>query len=288
MLQPLDLFGSYQIETQLGEGSMAWVFLAYYLPTNEWRVLKILRGHFCNNQQMVSQLMWEGTVLSLLQHGEGHPSIIRIREQGSAQGYPYLALEYLPGSTLRDLLRWYTRLPEHYCVELAAQVAEALAYAHDVHGVLHGDIKPENVFVTPLDKPTWVAKVLDFGLARSTLSQWGTDANTPNPVVGTLDYMAPELLQGRLDIDGCMDVYSLGVVLFEMLTGELPYQATTADEMSYLHAERAPRALIDLLPSPHPLLDRVLTRALARDPTARWPSMTHFAAALRALQQRDE
>lgn len=288
-LEPGDVVGNvYQIETQLGEGASARVYRSYHVPTDSLRVLKILRARLCTDDLALARFSRERYALSYLDHQH----ITHLVDDGEINGCPYLAFEYIPGRTLRELLARYERLKARYAVEVGAQVAEALSFAHSVRwsvrgrdaaeiagiGILHGDLKPENILVDL----GWQIKVLDFGLVEFAQAENPAVIGT---VAGTLGYMAPEQLQGQIRLDGRVDEYALGVVLFEMLTGTLPYRAYTLEDLRILHVQRAPISLAHRMRTPHPQLSAVVEKALAIDPDERWDSMAAFAHALRSLQQ---
>lgn len=280
-LEDIHLFGDYLIDAVLGQGAMSTVFLAYHRPSGEQRVLKILRHEHVNNPKMVLRFTHEGLVLSQLHR---HPNIVQLVEQGEINGRHYLAFDYVPGATLRQVISAYKQIPDRCVVDIGVQAADALAYGQIID-LIHCDVKPENIWVGQ----NWDVRIFDFGFSRYPLRYYGGPLEaqeTPGRVLGTINYMAPEQLQGFANLDGRVDIYALGVCLFEALTGYVPYHANSIEEMTQFHAEHTALTLSELLPKPHPQLSRVLNHALQLDRDQRWPTMAHFAQALRGLQQQ--
>jgi len=291
-LRPYDLFGEYQIEAKLGEGAVATVYRAYHRPSHTVRALKILRPEHVGSAAMRLLLEREGMILARMQHADhpDHPrppGVVVLLDQGEANGLAYLALDYVDGSTLRDQLlpRYAKRLKPRYAVELAAQAAEILDWVHTYFGVTHCDIRPENLYVTPLDRPRFLVRVGDFGLAHLPEPDL-TRKLLFNFAMGTVEYMAPEVVQGTVEVDGRVDIYSLGVVLYEMITGGVPYRATSVPDLLVQLAETTPLPLSQFLIEPHTGVNAVVRRALAITPDERWSTMHDFVYALRWLQQR--
>jgi serine/threonine-protein kinase len=271
--------------------------------------VKVLHAALTDQASFVHQFQREAEVLQQLTH----PHIIQYYASGQWHDRYYIVMEYLAGLTLRAMLRERKRLVPAEAVWLAWQTAEALAYATETVGLIHGDLKPENLFITA----DGCLKVLDFGFAwlpKGTDSSadpslehaWKEFSSSPtrleatavppirqwtgqgfvSGLMGTLDYMAPEQLLGKKPFDTRIDVYALGVCLFQMLTGALPYQqAQTFEELLVAHGEQNPFHLDDFLYDPHPQLVSVVERALAVAPEERWPTMQEFGSALQALLQ---
>jgi serine/threonine-protein kinase len=190
---------------------------------------------------------------------------------------PYLVLEYVEGTTLRDVLRKERRLPIDRTVALGLQIGQALAYAHQQH-VFHRDLKPENVIVTP----QWCAKVMDFGIAfveGARRITWGQ----MSAQIGTPDYMAPEQIKGQRG-DQRTDIYALGMILYECLAGRLPYQGDNALAVMNQHVTVSPPVLHQFAGHVSPVLEEIIMKAIRRSPDARWPTMDSFMS---ALQQPD-
>ena len=283
--------GLYLLEENVGHGSMSVVYRAHQTLTGETVALKILKSELLTDRQSVHRFTTEGRLLSHLSDPP-HPHIIGFRDMGDAQfdppidqfSHPYLALEYFPGLTVRQILQKKGAIPEHYVVELIAQAAEALAYAHTFPGLIHGDVTPGNIMVN-LD--LWHGKILDFGYARHALStRAATASSKDDDIAGTLSYMAPEQLQAQAGLDGRADIYGLAVCMFEMLSGRPPYVANSWDDMMHLHTTAKRPSLRALVPDVSPRTEGIVDWGIELDLRFRCPSMAQFAAELRALQFR--
>ena len=294
MLVHSEEFGSgqsvahYQILSALGEGGMGKVYLAQDTRLNRKVALKFLPSHVAANQDSVRRFSQEAKSAAALHH----PNIAQIFEIGNANGTHYIAMEYVEGETLRaSLLR--RKLELKRAVEFAAQVASGLAAAHKT-GIIHRDIKPDNMVVTPNGQ----IKILDFGLAKlvereresSAINELTTaymhsgDATTPGTILGTVSYMSPEQARGET-LDQRTDIFSLGVVLYEMVTGERPFKGKSA--IDTLHAiinqEPAPATEFNLqLP---PELSDILAKALAKETPERYQHAGDFELDLRRFKR---
>lgn len=281
-------FAHYRIQSLLGKGGMGEVWLAYDTQLGRQVALKLLPEELTRDAELVARFEREARAASAL----NHPNIITVYEIGHDRGRHYIATEYVAGETLRSRLRHGPVLPSE-ALDVAAQVASALAAAHEA-GIIHRDIKPENVML----RPDGFVKVLDFGLARfmrgySTLASTDSQMSTqrlletqPGVVMGTVIYMSPEQARGR-ELDARTDVWSLGVVLYEMLTGNYAFGGdSTADTFAaILNAEPPP---LSQYFTPPPELERLLSRALAKDAVARYPSAREMAEDLKVLKRRLE
>jgi hypothetical protein len=203
-----------------------------------------------------------------------HPNIVTVIDRGEQDQRQFIVFEYVEGENLKALIEREAPLPERAAVELALQVAGGLAFAHE-HGLVHRDVKPQNVLLTEDGR----AKVTDFGIARSLdvrrgLTQTGT-------VLGTSDYISPEQARGG-PVDECSDIYSLGAVLYELLTGEVPFPGDNFVSVAMRHLNEPVPSIRAARPDVSPRLDAAVRRAMAKDPGDRFPSMEAFAAELRA------
>jgi serine/threonine-protein kinase len=204
-----------------------------------------------------------------------HPNIVTIYDAGEEQDLAYFAMEVLDGVDLKDLCKKRNLLPVKRAVEIVTKVAEALDYAHS-QSVVHRDIKPANIMVMP----DGTVKVTDFGIARVT-----TSAKTQTGIVlGTPSYMSPEQLSG-VKVDGRSDIFSLGVVLFEMLTGERPFQGDSVATLMYTIANQPHPSPFDLRPDLPKTLGPIIDRALAKDVTKRYQRGLEMAQDLRTIIQ---
>jgi len=264
--------GAYQLEAELGRGSMGIVYRARHTEQNKVYAIKVLLDALVTDTSFITRFTREAHIVATL----NHPNLVRVYEAGREGEYIYFVMEYFPGSTAGQLLKERKRLPYGEVVEIAAQAADALAYAHATGRLVHRDIKPENILVDRWRR----VKVLDFGLARieglDTITRQGT-------VVGSLYYVSPEQLLGR-KLDGRTDVYALGVSMYEMLTGQRPYRGQTLPEMSdaILYGAATPPSKLE--PTIPRSLEAIIARAMARDLAQRYPNADELYAALRALQ----
>ena len=203
--------GHYSLREPLGSGGMAEVFLAHDEILERDVALKILKEQYADNGGFVERFRREARSAASL----NHPNIIVIYDWGrSANGTYCMAMEYASGGTLKDRIRKDRPLPPQKAVEVATQIAQALGFAHE-RGVIHRDVKPHNVLLSEAGK----AKVADFGIARAAAA---TTTSRSNLILGTASYMSPEQAKGGR-VSPASDLYSLGIVLYEMLTGVLPY-----------------------------------------------------------------
>ena len=281
-------FGHYEIIRRLGAGGMGEVYLARDLTLDRQVALKILPREFTRDPDRVHRFAREAKAASAL----NHPNIITIHEIGALQTdegeLHFIATEYVEGETLRQRLKG-GRVNWAVALDAAIQTAAALEAAHRA-GIVHRDIKPENLML----RPDGYLKVLDFGLARiNKPAQHDADDSTtrrflethPGVVMGTLSYMSPEQARGER-VDGRADLWSLGVVLYELLTGARPFNAATLPDMMVALLEREPAPLTQFLPHAPPELDAALRRALRKDPAARFQSAQEFGQALKEIQRR--
>ena len=276
-----DTIGRYELLRLLGRGGMGEVFLAQDTRLGRQVALKLLPAQFASDQPRLQRFRQEARAASAL----NHPNIITIHEIGEAETregvVQFIATEYIEGRTLRDLIR-EGALTLGESLETALQVADALEAAHAA-GITHRDIKPENIML----RPDGYVKVLDFGLAKLNERPAGRDddefATEPGIVLGTVNYMAPEQARGG-EIDGRTDLYSLGVVLYEMLTSNRPFgEETLAQAIGSLLTPAAPPELARELPVE---LQKVVNRLLARSPAERYPTADELRRDLRRLQRR--
>ena len=263
--------GRYQLQKQVGRGGMAAVFLATDFQTRRQVAIKVLSTQPVTTDQFKSRFRQEAKALAQL----SHPNIVRVLDYGEVGGRPYLILEWVGGGTLAN--RMGKPLPYQEAARLILPVARALEYAHEC-GIIHRDVKPSNVLLTDTGEP----RLSDFGIAKSLVLQNAVDLTGPGAGVGTPEYMAPEQGLGQ-PVDARVDVYSLGVILYELVTGRKPYTADTPlGTMMQASTQPLPRAR-EIVPDLPEEVERVLFRALAKDPTKRYASMSEFAAVLQKL-----
>ena len=262
--------GQYQIVAPLGEGGMAAVYKAYQPKVERYVALKILPRQFTDDPQFVGRFEQEAKVIAKLQH----PHILPIHDFGEADGYTYIVMPFIESGELSNLLLDGRPLPLRQIRSIASQVGEALDYAHS-HGLIHRDVKPSNVLIDKRGN----CLLTDFGIARIL---GGTSKFTQTGgVIGTPKYMSPE--QGRGDkVDSQSDIYSLGVMLYEMATGRVPFDAETPIAIVFKHIEDPlplPRHLNPSLPE---TVERVILRSLAKQSNDRYATAGEMVRTLRA------
>ncbi|HUZ82001.1 MAG TPA: Stk1 family PASTA domain-containing Ser/Thr kinase [Gaiellaceae bacterium] len=256
----------YVIKRKLGSGGMAVVYLAEDQELGRLVALKLLDDRHASDEQFVERFRREAQSAA----GLNHPNIVSIFDRGHAAGTYYIAMEYLDGRTLKELLVRNGPTPVPIAIDYARQILGALSFAHR-NGIVHRDIKPHNIVVGGDGR----LKVTDFGIARSGASQM-TEAGS---IVGTAQYLSPEQARGA-PVDPRSDLYSLGIVLYEMLTGSVPFTGDTPVEIAMKHLSQVPEPPSTLRPEvPHDL-DAVVMRALAKDPEQRYDSAEEMDADL--------
>jgi serine/threonine-protein kinase len=250
--------GRYRIQRKLGAGGMADVYLAEDQELGRRVAIKILNGRHANDDQFIERFRREAKNAAAL----NHPNIVSIYDRGEAEETYYIAMEFLDGRTLKELIVSRGAAPINVAIEYARQILSALRFAHR-HGIVHRDIKPHNVLVDGEGR----VKVTDFGIARAGTSQM-TEAGS---IVGTAQYLSPEQARGG-EVDPRSDLYSLGIVLYELLTGKTPFDGETPVEIAMKHLSTAPKPPSKLRPDVPPELDMVVMRALAKNPDDRYQS----------------
>ncbi len=273
--QPSDLLDQrYRLERLLGTGGMSEVWLAEDQRLGRWVAAKILRESAAGSDDLLGSIEREARVVARL----SHPNIVAVYDAGVHEGHHFLVMEYVHGHTLRQLLQSQGRFTEAEVLRYGLQVAAALQYAHE-QGVVHCDVKPENILINE----NGVAKVADFGVADTVTRTLAPDQ--AREILGTIAYLAPEVIQGA-PADPRSDVYSLGLTLYEMAAGRLPFPGTTAAAIAGQRlAAPAPR-LRSLAMSASPELEAALARALAINPLDRFPTAAEFGLALRRVPAR--
>jgi serine/threonine-protein kinase len=272
----------YRIEALLGQGSVGAVYRAMDVTTGERVALK--QWHAITlTDEVRGRFLREATALVTLDH----PNIVQVIGHGLANGVPYVALEYLEGQTLADLIDGRPLEPS-LAFQISRQALSAIAYAH-AHQVVHRDLKPENIFVTRDARGRLAVKILDYGLAKfmareSVLGSESEPLTAIGVTIGTPLYMPPEQAVGG-SVDLAADVYSMGCVLFEMLTGQPPFLGESRQDLMTAHLVAPIPSLADALPSTRvaPELQALIERALAKRQTERFPDAGAMFEALNEL-----
>jgi beta-lactam-binding protein with PASTA domain/tRNA A-37 threonylcarbamoyl transferase component Bud32 len=263
--------GRYRIIRKLGTGGMANVYLAEDEVLGRRVAIKILNDRHAGDDQFVERFRREAKNAASL----SHPNIVSIYDRGEAEGTYYIAMEYLDGRTLKELITARGPAPIHLAVDYARQILAALRFAHR-HGIVHRDIKPHNVLVDGEGR----LKVTDFGIARAGTSQM-TEAGS---IIGTAQYLSPEQARGA-PVDQTSDLYSVGVVLYELLTGVVPFSGDTPVEIAMKHLSSVPDPPSAKRAEVPRDLDMVVMRALAKDPAERYHSAEEMDADLRRVNR---
>lgn len=265
--------GGYEIQRMLGQGGMARVYLARQQSMNRQVALKVLPKQFLVDDTYLQRFEREVKIVSQLEHR----SIIPVYDYGESDGQPYIVMRYMPAGTVDDLLKQGPMSPENVFA-IIEQIAPALDYAHSKE-VLHRDLKPSNVLMDD----NGGAFLTDFGIAR--LSDGQVAAITTQGVVGTPSYMSPEQAQGK-PIDGRSDVYSLGVMLFEMLTGRRPFEADTPYSIAVMQVTTPPPAPRSINPALSSAVEKVILKVLQKQPEDRYSTARELSDALRQAIER--
>jgi serine/threonine protein kinase len=279
-------FGSYEILEALGEGGMGEVYLARDARLGRTVALKVLAHEISQDQRRMQRFRQEAKVASSL----NQPNILTVFEFGEVDGLTFLATEFVDGETLRDYL-YGKRLKVGDILDIGSQMLAALDAAHEAH-IVHRDMKPENVMIRHRDR---VVKVLDFGLAKvaekraSTITSEASEAATafktsPGTIVGTIRYLSPEQARGGA-IDERTDIWSTGVILYEMVAGVVPFSGVTSSHTIVQILEKDPAPLSKLGNAP-PELERIILKAMAKSPDERYQTAKDMLIDLRSLKKR--
>lgn len=260
--------GQYQIVEQIGQGGMATVYRAYQPSIHRNVAIKILPSQYAQDPSFVKRFEQEAKAIAALEH----PHILPVYDFGTQEGLTYMVMRYIKGGTLSNLMG--QSLPYDRVVSLVGDVARALDYAHK-RGVVHRDIKPSNILIDDNGEPL----LTDFGIAKMMAGSGATQLTGAGSVLGTPAYMSPEQAQG-VKIDGRTDIYSLGVILYELLTGQQPYRAETPVAIVLKHVSEPltpPRTINPNIPDP---LERVVIKAMAKEPEQRYQTAGEMQRAL--------
>ena len=260
----------YELEELVGTGGMSTVFRAHDRQLERRVAIKILHEHYAGDPEYLERFRREARAVAQL----SHPNIVTVIDRGDDEGRQYIVFEHVEGENLKELVQREGSLPVRQALELALAVADGLAFAHD-HGLVHRDVKPQNVLLSNEGE----VKVTDFGIARSLHVEHGVTLT--GTVLGTGEYLAPEQAGGK-PVSPATDVYSLGVVLWELLAGDVPFAGENFVAVALRHVNEPPPGLRDRRPDVSPRLEAAVDRALAKDPARRFSSMAAFAKELRA------
>lgn len=260
--------GLYRIVAQLGSGGMATVYKAYHAALDRYVAIKVMHAAFKEDPNFLARFQREARIVAKLEH----PHIVPVYDFNEHEGQPYLVMRFIEGDTLKARLQ-AGPLSTAQVVDILRPVCQALAYAHD-QGVLHRDIKPSNILLTAQGG----VFLTDFGLAK--IAQAGESTLSQDTMIGTPQYISPEQAQGNASLDARTDIYSLGVVMYELLVGRVPFQADTPYAVIHDHIYSPlplPRSLKPDLPEP---FERVLLKSLAKERDDRYTTVEDMSAAL--------
>jgi predicted Ser/Thr protein kinase len=260
----------YELEELVGTGGMSSVFRAHDRLLDRKVALKILHQQYSGDEEYVERFRREARAVAAL----SHPNIVTVIDRGEHDGRQFIVFEYVDGENLKRLIERRGPAPVSTALELAMEIARALSFAHQ-QGLVHRDVKPQNVLLNGDGR----AKVTDFGIARSLDVQHGmTQTGT---VLGTSDYIAPEQAQGQR-VDEHTDVYSLGIVLYELLTGEVPFAGENFVAVAMRHINEPPPSVRARRPDVSPRIEAAVQRAMAKNPEDRFQTMAEFCQELEA------
>ncbi|CAA7602375.1 Protein kinase domain protein [Acididesulfobacillus acetoxydans] len=263
--------GRYEIRDKIGAGGMAIVYRAEDLLLNRIVTVKVLREQFAADEEFITRFRLEAQAAA----GLSHPNIVSIYDVGHEGETEYIVMEYVQGHNLKEIIREHAPLSPGRSLYLVRQIARAIGHVHE-HHVIHRDIKPHNILVTADD---W-ARVTDFGIAQT--AEATTLTHTGN-IVGSVHYLSPEQARGEPSGEQS-DLYSLGIILYELVTGKLPYDGETPIAVALKHVREHPESPRQLNPQVSPSLEAIIMRAIAKDPEQRYPSAQAFLADLDKIE----
>ena len=265
----------YRLEEFVGKGGMALVFRACDTRTGHDVAVKVLRPELGNDEEFLERFRREALAASKM----SHHNIVNLLDVGEEDGYRYLVIEYMRGRTLKDIIQEKERLPEPVAGQIAIRILSALQHAHD-NGIIHRDIKPQNVLINA----EGMVKVADFGIARVAGSNTLTKGDN---VMGSVHYFSPEQAKGE-DVTAASDIYSVGVVMYEMLTGRVPFDGDTPVSIALQHISTPPVPPSQVVDGISPAMERVVLTAMSKDKDSRYASAADMARAIRAAMKNPQ
>ena len=283
--------GAYHIQSKLGEGGMARVYKGYHPRLRREVAIKVILSQIADQEGFKARFEREAQLIASLQH----PNIVAVYDFGEIGNLTYLVMQYVGGGTLRDQLRGGHALDPRQAILYCQQMARALHHAH-LRGIVHRDVKPQNMLVSATDRHQLLLS--DFGIAKLydsrheptlvdvTGSTFKSDSSltSVDQIVGTAEYMSPEQINGK-PVDARTDVYALGIVLYQMLTGEVPFHSTTVQGLLFQHVYTNPKPLREVNPYVPEILGQITTKAMAKAPQDRFQSAEAMAQAMDTANQ---
>jgi len=273
-------YGNYQALSLLGEGGMGAVYLAEHPGIGRRVAIKVLKAELDHDPQLLTRFLNEARAANAIRH----PNIIEVLDSGTTErGASYLVLELLEGESLSARIKRLSRLDERSAIEIAMQTASGLGAAH-AKGIIHRDLKPDNLFVIPeeSDAARERVKILDFGIAKLHMTSGDSLKTRTGTLMGTPVYMSPEQCLGTKEVDHRSDIYSLGIIIYEMLAGRPPFVSEGFGELLSMHLHEKPGSLRAFAPQVSPEVEFAVVRMLAKKPEERYQSMAEVRAALAA------
>src|SRR2546421_9288927 len=257
--------GRYRITHRIGSGGMADVYCAQDSHLGRDVAIKMLHRRFSRDHEFVERFKREASAAASL----NHPNVVNVFDRGEHDGTYYIAMENLPGRTLKEIIQREAPMGQRRTIDLGIQILNAAGFGHK-RGVIHRDFKPHNVIVGPDDR----LKVTDFGIARAGASEM-TETGS---IMGTAQYLSPEQAQGQ-PVDHRSDLYSIGIMMDEMLAGRVPFTGDSAVAIALKHVSETPRPIRSTRLDVHPALEAAVMRALAKDPAQRYRNAEECIAA---------
>jgi eukaryotic-like serine/threonine-protein kinase len=270
-------FGGYELREQVGAGGMASIYKAFDETLSRWVAIKVVPIQASGGAEatILARFRQEAQAIAALRHR----NILTIYGYGEEKNWAYIVMEYVPGGSLKDRIQPKQPFTWEQALTIVIPVSEALAFAHDRH-IIHRDIKPANILMPEDDWPL----LADFGLAKMEQST-RPNLTMPGQVLGTMAYAAPEQIQEG-DVDARVDIYSLGIVFYELLTGKLPFAGETTFDFLMARLTDPPAPLLQVNPAAPPLLAPILDQALAQEPKNRYQTMHEFSCTLKEVQRQ--
>ena len=267
----------YRVERVLGMGAMGVVVAAMHVDLDERRALKILRPQLASHPEAIERFLREARSAARLKSQH----VARVHDMGRLpSGAPYLVMEYLEGTDLKALLASRRRLPAGEATRYLLQACEAIGEAHR-HGIVHRDLKPANLFLTRGASGAPLVKVLDFGIAKVRTPEGGGDITGGESLLGTPLYMSPEQMRGASSVDGRSDIWSLGAILYELTTGELPFSGGSVTAICAAVIADPPRPPRSIAPDLSPAFEAIILKCLEKKASERYESISELVFALR-------
>ena len=266
------LLNRYELLEKIGEGGMGTVYKAKCHLLNRFVAVKILKAELSNDEDFVARFKREATSIARL----SHPNIVNVHDVGTENNINFIVMEYINGKTLKQIIKENGRLSSEKTLDIAFQIAKALECAHK-NNIIHRDIKPDNIMITEDN----MVKVMDFGIAKVADSRTVTNSNN---IMGTVRYFSPEQAKGSF-VDCRTDIYSLGIVMYEMVTGQVPYNAESSISIAMMHIQEPvipPKEIITDIPEN---INQVILKSMQKEPIKRYQTAREMADILKTIKE---